>query len=44
MPRHMTYMSIYEAALCSNEISMFTMLFLANGSLVHKGDTNYIPF
>ena len=44
MPRHMTYMCIYETALCSNEISMFTMLFLANGSLVHKGDTNYIPF
>ena len=44
MPRHMTYMCIYETALCSNEISMFTMLFSANGSLVHKGDTNYIPF
>ena len=39
----MTYMCTYETALCSNEISMFKMLFLVNGSLVNKGDTNYIP-
>ena len=45
MPRHMTYMCIYETALCSNEISVFKMLFLipGNGSFVHKGDTDYIP-
>ena len=40
MPRHMTYMCIYETALFYNEISMFTMLFLGNGSLVNKGDTD----
>ena len=43
MPRHMTYMCIYETALCYNEISMFKMLFLVNGSLVNKGDTDYTP-
>ena len=41
----MTYMCIYETALCSNEISVFKMLFLvtSNGSFVNKGDTDYIP-
>ena len=45
MPRHMTYMCIYETALCSNEISLFQMLFLVtvNGSFFNKGDTDYIP-
>ena len=45
MPRHMTYICIYETALCSNEISVFKMLFLvtSNGSFVNKGDTDYIP-
>ena len=39
----MTYMCIYETALCYSEISMFKMLFLVNGSLVNKGDTDYTP-
>ena len=41
----MTYMCIYETGLCSNEISMFKMLtvLLVSGSLVNKGDTDYIP-
>ena len=41
----MTYMCVYETALCSNEISVFKMLFLVtgNGLFVNKGDTDYIP-
>ena len=33
MPGHMTYMCIYETALCSNEISVFKMLFLVTGNV-----------
>ena len=36
-------MCIYETALCYNEISRFKMLFLVNGSLVNKSDTDYTP-
>ena len=43
MPRHMTYMCVYETGLCSNEIRVFKMFFLVSGSLVNKGDTDYIP-
>ena len=39
----MTYMCIYETALCSNEISVFKIFSLVNGSLVNKGDTDCIP-
>ena len=46
MPRHMTYMCIYETALCYNEISVFkitttttTTNFIENWKI-----TNYITF